>query len=91
MQRYIFRHRMFLKKITLNVTVLATVFKSDDKFDDSIFKNTVSYSIMRFGTVRYGDASEINSIEILYKYLTVKVMIMSRYRFRANVTQHYAT
>ena len=49
--------------------------KCDGKCDDSIFKNTVSYSIvrygtvrygsMRYGTVRYGDASGINSVEIL--------------------------
>ena len=77
MWRYIFRHRIILKKVTFNVTILVTVFKSDgkcnDKCDDSIFLKTVSYSIMRYGTVRYGtvrtrygDASGINSIEILY-------------------------
>ena len=80
MQRYIFRHRIILKNVTFNVTLLVTVFKSDEKCNDSIFKNTVSYSIMRYGsvrygsvrygtvrygTVRYGDASGINSIEIL--------------------------
>ena len=54
MQRYFFRHRIILKKVTFNVTVLVTVFISDDKCDDIIFKNTVSYNIVRYGTVRYG-------------------------------------
>ena len=51
--------------VTVGATVHVTVFKSDEKCDDSIFKNTVSYSIMRYGSVRYGNASGINSIEIL--------------------------
>ena len=58
MQRYILRHRIILKKVTFNVTFLVTVFKSDekrdDKCDDSIFLNMVSYSIMRYGTARFG-------------------------------------
>ena len=56
----IFGHRIILKKVPFNVTLLVTVFKSDEKCDDIILKNTVSYNIMR-----YGDASGINSIEIL--------------------------
>ena len=70
MQRYIFRHRIILKKVTFNVTVLVTVFKSDEKCDDSIFLNTVTYSIMQ-----YGDASGINSIEVLY----LSLLIMNKF------------
>ena len=86
MQRYVFRHRIIFKKVAFNVTLIVTVFKSDekcyDKCDDSILKNSVSYSIVRYGavrhgsawygTVRFGDASGINSIEILYYHLFFK-------------------
>ena len=67
MQRYIFPHRIILKKVAFNVTILVTVYKSDEKCDDSIFLNTVTYSIMRFG-----DASGINSIENTV-YLIMKI------------------
>ena len=40
------------------MTLLVTVFKSDelsdDKCDERVFEKTATYSIMRFGTVRFG-------------------------------------
>jgi hypothetical protein len=62
-----FRQRITLKKVTFNVTVLVKVFKVTKNVTINV--TTVFFKIRSDLKVRYGDASGINSIEKLYKFI----------------------
>ncbi len=51
----------------------------EDKCDYSIILKTATCSIIRYGKVRCGDAGRINSIEILYKLISLKNFITLKY------------
>ena len=44
--------------------------KCNEQCNVSIFLNTVTFSIVRYCTVRYGHADGINTVEILYKKMS---------------------